>query len=38
MARAALRANEMTELIGLAECAWLDVKKGVYELDTPCWR
>src|ERR1035441_5821682 len=25
----------MTELIGLAECAWLDVKKGVYELDTP---
>ena len=35
MARAALRANEMTELIGLAECAWLDVKKGDYELDTP---
>jgi len=33
--RAALRANEMTELIGLAECAWLDVKEGVYQLETP---
>ena len=28
--RTALRANELTELIGLAECEWLDVKQGGY--------
>ncbi len=34
-ARAALRDNQPTELIGLAECAWLDVKEGVYQLEDP---
>jgi hypothetical protein len=34
-ARSALRASELAELIGLAECAWLDVKEGVYQLEDP---
>lgn len=33
--RAALRDNQLTELIGLAECLWLDVKEGVYQLEDP---
>jgi len=33
--RAALRDNQLIELIGLAECAWLDVKEGVYQLEDP---
>jgi hypothetical protein len=33
--RTALQANELTELTGLAECAWLDVKEGVYQLEAP---
>ena len=34
-ARAALAARKPEELIGLAECGWLDVKGGVYRLDEP---
>ena len=34
-ARAALRAGAPTDLLGLAECGWLDVKAGVYRLDDP---
>ncbi len=33
--RTALRASELTEPIGLAECAWLDVKEGVYRPEDP---
>jgi hypothetical protein len=34
-ARAALRAGRPADLLGLAECGWLDVKAGVYRLDDP---
>jgi len=34
-ARAALRAGAPADLLGLAECGWLDVKAGVYRLDDP---
>ena len=34
-ARAALRAGTPADLLGLAECGWLDVKAGVYRLDDP---
>ena len=34
-ARAALRAGRPEELLGLAECGWLDVKGGIYRLDEP---
>jgi len=34
-ARAALRGGTPAELIGLAECGWLDAKEGVYQLDDP---
>ena len=34
-ARAALRAGVPADLLGLAECGWLDVKAGVYRLDDP---
>jgi hypothetical protein len=34
-AREALRAGKPEELLGLAECGWLDVKEGVYRLDEP---
>ncbi len=34
-ARAALRDGKPAELLGLAECGWLDVKDGVYPLDDP---
>jgi hypothetical protein len=34
-ARAALRAGRPEDLLGLAECAWLDAKGGIYRLDTP---
>ena len=34
-ARAALRADRPEELLGLAECGWLDVKGGIYRLDEP---
>jgi hypothetical protein len=33
--RAALRDEEPAELLGLAECGWLDAKAGVYQLDDP---
>ena len=33
--RAALRDEEPVELLGLAECGWLDAKAGVYRLDDP---
>ena len=33
-AREALGAGEPEKLLGLAECAWLDVKGGVYDLDS----
>src|SRR5258708_40269617 len=32
-ARAALRAGKPEEMLGVAECGWLDVKSGVYRLD-----
>lgn len=32
---AALRAGRPEELLGLAECGWLDVKGGIYRLDEP---
>ena len=32
-ARAALRDGKAAELLGLAECGWLDAKDGVYQLD-----
>jgi hypothetical protein len=34
-ARAALSAGRPEELLGVAECGWLDVKGGVYRLDDP---
>ena len=34
-ARAALNAGRPADLLGLAECGWLDVKAGVYQLDDP---
>jgi hypothetical protein len=34
-ARAALRAGKPGELLGVAECGWLDAKGGVYHLDDP---
>lgn len=34
-ARAALQAGNPERLLGLSECAWLDVKDGVYVLDDP---
>jgi hypothetical protein len=34
-ARAALRAGRPEELLGVAECGWLDVKSGIYQLDDP---
>ena len=34
-AREALRSGHPEELVGLAECGWLDVKGGVYLLDDP---
>ena len=34
-ARAALRDGKPAELLGLAECGWLDAKDGVYQLDDP---
>jgi hypothetical protein len=34
-ARAALKAGRPADLLGLAECGWLDVKAGVYQLDDP---
>jgi hypothetical protein len=34
-ARTALRAGNPDELLGLAECGWLDVKGGIYRLDEP---
>jgi hypothetical protein len=34
-ARAALRAGRPVDLLGLAECGWLDAKAGVYRLDDP---
>jgi hypothetical protein len=34
-ARAALRVGKPAELLGLAECGWLDAKDGVYQLDDP---
>jgi hypothetical protein len=33
--RDALRAGEPERLVGLPECAWLDVKRDVYVLDSP---
>src|SRR5260370_42396186 len=33
--REALRADQPEGLVGLPECAWLDVKGGIYVLDTP---
>jgi hypothetical protein len=32
-ARVALRAGKPEEMLGVAECGWLDVKSGVYRLD-----
>lgn len=32
-ARVALQAGKPEELLGVAECGWLDVKSGVYRLD-----
>ena len=37
-ARIALRAGRPEELLGLAECRWLDAKSGVYLLDEPVGR
>lgn len=34
-ARAALRDGKLTDLLGVPECGWLDVKSGVYPLDDP---
>jgi hypothetical protein len=34
-ARAVLGNGKPAELLGLAECGWLDVKDGVYQLDDP---
>ena len=34
-ARTALRADRPGELLGLAECGWLDAKGGIYRLDEP---
>ncbi len=34
-ARTALRAGSPEELLGLAECGWLDAKGGIYRLDDP---
>jgi hypothetical protein len=34
-ARAALRKADLAELLGLAECGWVDAKEGVYRLDQP---
>ena len=34
-ARTALRRGEPAELLGLAECRWLDVQEGVYQLADP---
>ncbi len=34
-ARAALRAGKPRELLGVAECSWLDAKGGIYQLDDP---
>jgi hypothetical protein len=34
-ARTALRAGRPEELLGLAECGWLDAKGGIYRLDEP---
>lgn len=34
-ARVALRDGKPAELLGLAECGWLDAKDGVYQLDDP---
>jgi len=34
-ARAALRAGQPADLLGLVECGWLDVKAGVYQLGDP---
>ncbi len=33
--RAALRDGELSVLVGLPECQWLDVKDGIYPLDSP---
>jgi hypothetical protein len=33
--RAALHAGRVADLLGLAECGWLDVKAGIYQLDDP---
>ena len=33
--REAVHAGELEQLLGLAECAWLDVKRDVYALDRP---
>jgi len=33
--RAALREGRSGDLLGLAECGWLDAKAGVYQLDDP---
>jgi hypothetical protein len=34
-ARMALRAGRPEELLGLAECGWVDAKGGIYRLDEP---
>jgi hypothetical protein len=34
-ARVALQGGRPAELLGLAECSWLDAKAGVYRLDDP---
>lgn len=34
-ARTALRAGKAEDLLGVAECGWLDAKSGVYKLDDP---
>lgn len=34
-ARKALRSGKPEDLLGLAECGWLDVKAGIYLLDDP---
>jgi hypothetical protein len=31
-ARAALRDGKLTDLLGVPECVWLDVKSGIYPL------
>lgn len=34
-ARTAIRDRRLSDLLGVPECGWLDVKNGIYELDNP---